>query len=40
MVREFALIWLKLPKVAFSRTPDSVEGANTMLARDDLRVSR
>lgn len=37
-VREFALIWQTLPKVVFSRTLDSVEGANTTLARDDLRA--
>jgi dihydrofolate reductase len=36
--REFALIWRALPKVVFSRTLDSVEGANTMLARDDMRA--
>jgi hypothetical protein len=40
IVREFALIWQALPKVVFSRTLDSVEGANTTLARDDLRVSQ
>ena len=38
IVREFALIWRALPKVVFSRTLDSVEGANTTLARDDLRA--
>ena len=38
IVREFALIWQALPKVVFSRTLDSVEGANTRLARDDLRA--
>lgn len=38
IVREFALIWQALPKVVFSRTLDSVEGANTTLARDDLRA--
>ena len=37
-MREFALIWQALPKVVFSRTLDSVEGANTTLARDDLRA--
>ncbi len=36
VVREFALIWQALPKVVFSRTLDSVEGANTTLARADL----
>ena len=36
IAREFALIWQALPKVVFSRTLDSVEGANTTLARDDL----
>jgi hypothetical protein len=40
IVREFALIWQALPKMVFSRTLDSVEGANTALARDDLRVSQ
>jgi dihydrofolate reductase len=34
--REFASIWRALPKVVFSRTLDSVEGANTTLARGDL----
>ena len=38
IVRDFALIWRALPKVVFSRTLDSVEGANTTLARDDLRA--
>ena len=38
IVREFALILQALPKVVFSRTLDSVEGANTTLARDDLRA--
>ena len=38
-MHEFALIWQALPKVVFSRTLDSVEGANTTLARDDLRES-
>jgi dihydrofolate reductase len=38
VVREFALIWQALPKVVFSRTLDSVEGANTTLACDDLRA--
>ena len=38
VVREFALIWQALPKVVFSRTIDSVEGANTTLACDDLRA--
>jgi hypothetical protein len=37
-VREFVLIWQALPKVVFSRTLDSVEGANTTLASDDLRA--
>ncbi len=36
VAREFALIWQALPKVVFSRTLDSVEGANTTLARADL----
>jgi hypothetical protein len=40
IAREFALIWQALPKVVFSRTLDSVEGANTTLARDELRVSQ
>ncbi len=38
VAREFALIWQALPKAVFSRTLDSVEGANTTLARDDLRA--
>lgn len=38
IAREFALIWQALPKVVFSRTLDSVEGANTTLARDDVRA--
>lgn len=38
IVRDFALIWQALPKVVFSRTLDAVEGANTTLARDDLRA--
>jgi hypothetical protein len=40
IVREFALIWQAPPKVVFSRTLDSVEGANTTLTRDDLRVNQ
>ncbi len=38
VVREFAVIWQALPKVVFSRTLKSVQGANTTLARDDLRA--
>ena len=38
IVRDFALTWQALPKVVFSRTLDSVEGANTRLARGDLRA--
>lgn len=38
VVREFASIWQALPKVVFSRTLDSVEAANTTLARDDLQA--
>ena len=38
VMREFALIWQAMPKVVFSRTLDSVEGANTTLARGDLRA--
>ncbi len=38
VMRDFALIWQALPKVVFSRTLDSVEGANTTLARGDLRA--
>jgi dihydrofolate reductase len=38
IVRDFALIWQALPKVVFSRTLASVEGANTTLARGDLRA--
>ncbi len=36
IARDFALIWQALPKVVFSRTLQSVEGANTKLARADL----
>ena len=36
ITRDFASIWQALPKVVFSRTLDSVEGANTTLARGDL----
>ncbi|MDA0179958.1 dihydrofolate reductase family protein [Solirubrobacter phytolaccae] len=36
--RQFALIWQALPKVVFSRTLDSVEGAKTTLAHDTLRT--
>jgi hypothetical protein len=36
IARDFAQIWQTLPKVVFSRTLDSVEGANTTLARGDL----
>jgi dihydrofolate reductase len=38
IARDFARIWQALPKVVFSRTLDSVEGANTTLARADLRA--
>src|SRR4051794_39488552 len=38
IAREFALIWQALPKVVFSRTLDSVQGANTRLASGDLRA--
>lgn len=38
ITRDFALIWQALPKVVFSRTLDAVEGANTTLARGDLRA--
>lgn len=37
-MREFALTWQALPKVVFSRTLESVEGANATLARGDLRA--
>ena len=37
IARDFALIWQAMPKVVFSRTLRSVDGANTTLARDDLR---
>ena len=40
IARDFALTWQALPKVVFSPTLDSVGGANTTLACDDLRVSR
>lgn len=36
--RDFAQVWLALPKVVFSRTLTSVEGTNTRLARGDLRT--
>lgn len=36
--REFAAIWQALPKVVFSRTLDAIVGANTKLARGDLRT--
>jgi dihydrofolate reductase len=36
IARDFARIWQALPKVVFSRTLESVEGANARLARDDL----
>jgi dihydrofolate reductase len=38
IARDFAQVWQALPKVVFSRTLDSVEGANTRLAREDLRT--
>ena len=38
IARDFARIWQALPKVVFSRTLDSVQGANTTLARGDLRT--
>jgi dihydrofolate reductase len=38
IARDFARTWKALPKVVFSRTLDSVEGANTTLARGDLRT--
>jgi dihydrofolate reductase len=38
IVRDFAQIWQSLPKVVFSTTLESVEGANTTLARGDLRA--
>jgi dihydrofolate reductase len=38
IARDFAQIWQALPKVVFSRTLDSVRGANTTLARGDLRA--
>ena len=38
IARDFAQIWQALPKVVFSRTLDAVEGANTTLAREDLRM--
>src|SRR3712207_5276320 len=37
IARQFAVIWQALPKVVLSRTLDSVEGANTTLARAGLR---
>jgi dihydrofolate reductase len=38
IAREFARIWQALPKVVFSQTLESVEGAKTTLARGDLRA--
>src|SRR3712207_5059324 len=35
-VREFALIWRRLPKVVFSTTLREVEAENTRLATQDL----
>ncbi len=40
IVREFALIWQALPKGCSRGRWTSVEGANTTLARNDLRVSQ
>jgi dihydrofolate reductase len=37
IARDFAQVWQALPKVVFSRTLDSVEGARTRLARGDVR---
>jgi hypothetical protein len=37
IVREFALVWQALPKLVFSRRLDSVEEANTTLARVTAR---
>jgi dihydrofolate reductase len=34
--RDFAEIWLNLPKLVFSTTLDTVEGSNTRLATGDL----
>jgi dihydrofolate reductase len=36
--RDFAAVWLALPKVVLSRTLDAVEGTNTTLGRGDLRT--
>jgi dihydrofolate reductase len=38
IARDFALVWQGLPKVVFSRTLATVVGANTTLARADLRA--
>jgi dihydrofolate reductase len=38
IARDFAQLWQALPKVVFSRTLNAVEGANTTLARADLRT--
>lgn len=34
--RDFAQVWLALPKLVFSRTLDAVQGTNTTLAQGDL----
>lgn len=34
--RDFAQVWLALPKLVFSRTLDAVQGTNTTLAPGDL----
>ncbi|ODT71183.1 deaminase [bacterium SCN 62-11] len=36
IARDFASVWLDLPKVVFSRTLESVEGTNYQLATHDL----
>jgi dihydrofolate reductase len=38
VTRDFAAIWLALPKVVFSRTLTDVDGTNTRLAQGDLRA--
>jgi dihydrofolate reductase len=38
VTREFAAVWQELPKIVFSRTLTSVEGANTRLATRDIEA--
>src|SRR3954454_13859269 len=38
VMRQFAAIWRALPKIVFSRSLTSVEGANTRLTTRDIEV--